>query len=332
MFTGALTGLVPHIGYVTALRVLDGLGSAALWPTAFAVISDVVEEKNRSTAMGILNVTYMGGIALGPLMGGMVNDYTGMHEASFYLVSLLFLMAFVLGVITFPKEAGQPHHVDLPEPEQHSFKLSDVLHSLKVVPDMLVLAFVTFLGIGLLMPIVKPYAMEQFGLTETAYGAALTPVAAALAVFAVPLGRIGDKYGKGRSVCWGIAGCAVAMWIIATDHNIVVVGVCAAVLGVGFVSAFPAWLALISERTIPSRRGEVLGAVGTAQGIGSIIGAALGSFLYFSRHLTVEGVGIKSINLPFYGCAILLTIAAIISFGWICTSRNCFAKPTVNNE
>ena len=55
---------------IIALRVLDGLGAAAIWPTAFALVGDSVEEPNRSVAMSVLNVTYMCGIALGLLLAG----------------------------------------------------------------------------------------------------------------------------------------------------------------------------------------------------------------------------------------------------------------------
>ena len=37
------------------LRALDGLGEAALWPSLYAYVGDVVEEKQRGAAMGLLN-------------------------------------------------------------------------------------------------------------------------------------------------------------------------------------------------------------------------------------------------------------------------------------
>ena len=46
------------------LRALDGLGQAALWPSLYAYVGDVVAEKKRGAAMGVLNVVYMVGLAL----------------------------------------------------------------------------------------------------------------------------------------------------------------------------------------------------------------------------------------------------------------------------
>ena len=59
------------------LRALDGLGEAALWPSLYAYVGDVVQEKQRGAAMGLLNVVYMIGTAFAFLAGGFVDDSFG---------------------------------------------------------------------------------------------------------------------------------------------------------------------------------------------------------------------------------------------------------------
>ena len=59
------------------LRGLDGLGQAALWPSLYAYVGDVVVEKKRGAAMGVLNVVYMVGLALSFLVGGLADDTFG---------------------------------------------------------------------------------------------------------------------------------------------------------------------------------------------------------------------------------------------------------------
>src|ERR1044071_2471089 len=55
VFTALLTMLVPigreHAWMFACLRVMDGLGAAALWPSALAMIADVVPESKRAQAM-----------------------------------------------------------------------------------------------------------------------------------------------------------------------------------------------------------------------------------------------------------------------------------------
>ena len=59
------------------LRGMDGLGEAALWPSLYAYVGDVVVEARRGAAMGVLNLVYMVGIAFSFLAGGFVDDTFG---------------------------------------------------------------------------------------------------------------------------------------------------------------------------------------------------------------------------------------------------------------
>lgn len=307
------------------LRGIDGLGSGALWPSAFAAIGDLVEEKNRSAAMSMLNVTYMSGLALGFLMGGAVNEHFGTYAASFYLVSMLLVMAVLVMVFLLPSKIGL-HHAEpvhgeameiptLEEPTQ--FKLSYLFRSIREVPDMLVLACVVFLGIGTLMPVVKLYAIQHLGMTETQFGVVVAPVAAVMGIFAVPLGRLGDRFGKTVAVCWGLFGSAMAMWMIALFRSVAVAVSAAGLIGLGFTVAFPAWMALVASATAANRRGEVLGAVGMAQGLAAIIGASLGGFIYSSDLLSFPRLGVINYNVPFWFAAVLLTVGTVVAFTWV---------------
>jgi len=321
---------------LVALRAIDGLGSGALWPAAFATIGDIVEEKNRGAALSMLNVTYMSGLALGFLMGGAANELFGTLTASFYLVSILLAMAVLVLLIFFPSSAGKPRHAhpalhgegyELPVMEEPtSFKLRDLTRSFRAVPEMVVLACVTFLGMGMLTPIVKLYAVEHLGLTETQFGLLIAPIAAAMGISAVPLGRLGDKYGKCLAVCWGLFASAAAMWVLALFRSIFLAAAAGVFIGLGFTVAFPAWNALVLSVTSADRRGEVLGAIGMAQGLAAIVGASLGAFIYSSDLLSFPRLGIVNYNVPFWFSAILLTIGTVITFTWV-RNAHCHRDP-----
>ncbi|MCE5315711.1 MAG: MFS transporter [Armatimonadota bacterium] len=323
--------IITHGPYVIAglmaLRVLDGIGSGALWTSAFAAVGDIVGEKNRSAAMSVLNVTYMGGLALGFLMGGAANEMFGTYTASFYLVSMLLVMSALVMIIFLPRNLGMGHRpeplhgepLELPALEEPTeFKFTHLLRSFREVPDMVVLALVTFLGMGVLTPIVKLYAVEHLGMSETQFGILVAPVAGVMGVFAVPLGRLGDKYGKCSAVAYGILFSAIAMWVVALSRSIIVLGAAAVIIGLGFTVAFPAWNALVVSITSPDRRGEVLGAVGLAQGLAAIVGVALGSRMYHSDALSVPRLGIVNYNVPFWFSAALLSTGSVITFVWVC--------------
>ncbi|MDO8588069.1 MAG: MFS transporter [Armatimonadota bacterium] len=271
-----------HPGLLLSLRILDGLGAAAIWPTAFALVGDTVEERNRSTAMSVLNVTYMVGIALGPLLGGAISESTGSEKYAFYAVAALFALTMVVAIIVIPKGRPSHHRGESEETIENpgKFHLSYLLYSLRTIPHMLAMVFFAFCAIGLLIPIAKLYAMDVLKLSETQYGAMLLPVAAVLALFAMPLGRIGDKWGRVESVRLGVALAAAAMWLLALVRATPMLVFGGSLLGAGFLMAMPAWLALVSQLTSSANRGQILGSVMMAQGFGAILGAVLGGYLY----------------------------------------------------
>jgi MFS family permease len=320
---------------LVGLRALDGLGSSALWMNAFASIGDIVGEKHRSAAMSVLNVTYMGGMALGFLLGGAANDYFHTLRASFYLASILFVLAFLVMLIFFPK--GKHHHMEIHVGDvvSHLHPVTGakarsraflkwslgIMASFKEVPDMVVMAVVTFLGMGMLTPIVKLYGFDHLGLTETQFGLAVAPIAAGMGIFAIPLGHLGDRYGKTTAVCWGLFVSSIAMWVLALFRSLYLAAGAGVLIGLGFTIAFPAWNALVISSTDPRRRGEVLGAVGFAQGLAAMAGTLMGPHIYISDALSFPQLGVVNYNVPFWISAILLSAGTVIAFSWVCNKR-----------
>jgi MFS family permease len=297
--------LNPWFFALLAMRALDGLAAAAIWPTMWAAMADGVEESRRTSAMSVLTVSYMIGLGLGPLLGGMATQQFNSPRAPFWVVSGLFLLTAVAAYVLVPR---RPHHSYRElhgEPEGHgSFHWTDLLHSVRTVPFMLLMAFIIFAGIGLLVPVVALYARAKFNLSEAEFGRLFLVPAAIIGLAALPIGRLGDRWGRSRSVHLGMMLAVAAMWSLALMHGnrwFMVAG--ATVLGLGFVMGVPAWVATVAEKAGAARRGEVIGAVQTAEGIGVFLGVLLGPKLYF-RH----------IDAPVIASAVLLSLGMLLAF------------------
>ncbi len=329
IFTCAVTPHISNPWILIILRVLDGIGAAALWPAAFSLIGDHVPEKRRATAMSFFNLAYLLGLALGPLLGGAVNNQTerylrsiGYHqhhavvqskEASFYVAAVLFALTAIIAVLFIPRLKPHPHEPGDSEGFSfHSFGLM-----LKRMPMTLLMTFVTFLGIGLIMAYVKLFAMERLALSELEFGKLLIGPALIIAALAVPLGTTGDRIGKARAVKVGIGLCALSYWAIIltfSERSLIAFG---SLLGIGFIIAFPAWMALVATDCGESERGAVIGAVGTSQGIGAIAGVVLSGLLYPLRLPTVFGIKLPDHALPFLSCALMLTLSFILALATV---------------
>lgn len=317
------------IGLIILLRVLDGVGAAALWPSMFASVSDRVPASRQTQAMSLLNISYFVGIALGPYVGGFVNNALsrGMpyndparYVPSFLTAAVCFLTAAVLAYFVAPRRGETaPHPPAAPltdheqealgeagpaashDPHETTYSLIAVKRALKIVPALMVLGFLTFLAIGLIAPYVKLFAMKRYEIGEETFGKLLLYPALLVAVVSVPLGRLTDMWGKTLAIRVGMGVCAAALWMMLTIHNEWALVVLGSLLGIGFVLAFPAYMAYIADQASAGERGGLIGAVRMAQGFGAMLGTYLAAPLYQAdeEHLILFGLASGLLTLAF---------------------------------
>ena len=323
-FTAAMTAHTHNPYGLIFLRVLDGMGLAALWPSAFSMIGDYVPPARRASAMSMFNVSYLVGIALGPAIGGVIND-TARHrfhfalaqakQASFYAAALFFAITAIVAIVALPE--GRPANRDAADkagaPHGEGVSLREFRVMLGRMPALLGITFITFLGIGCVMAYAKLFLMDLVGVSESAFGKMLLGPALAIALASIPLGTLGDRIGKPLAAKIGIGICTVSFWalvLFASKFSLIVFG---SAIGIGFVIAFPALMAQVSEVCDASQRGAAVGAVGTSQGVGAILGVLVSGFLYNLPVRSFLGVAIPPHGVPFVCCAVMLALAFSLS-------------------
>ena len=314
-----------EIALFAMLRLADGVGAAMLWPAAFALMGDAVEDRERQQAMSLLNMCYLVGIALALPIGGIVEDLTGgllepvsgRYSGGLYLSALLFLVVS-LAVARLRLPEGIAHR-DLPHEE--GFNLSAFLDTARQIPSYLLLSAVTFCGIGFPMANVKLFALQEFKLSGAQFGALVFPCAIAMAVLSVPLGKYGERIGRSRAVHVGLGLCSVGLIVICLGgffpafRSTWVLALGGLPVGLGFLLTIPAWLASVSDLD-PTKRAANVGAVMTAQGLGAIIGAPLGGLAYQGLVPVGERMGFGASfghYSPFMGTAICITLGFLLS-------------------
>jgi EmrB/QacA subfamily drug resistance transporter len=72
-----LCGLSSDATVLNLFRGLQGIGAAAMFATALALIAQEFEGRERANAIGIWGATVGGAVAIGPLVGGLVTDGLG---------------------------------------------------------------------------------------------------------------------------------------------------------------------------------------------------------------------------------------------------------------
>ncbi len=292
------------------LRLIDGGGSAALWPAASAIIADKSPLERRATAMGALNMFFLAGLALGPELGLYVSGLTGSHAAGFYVASGLLASAGLLAFVML-RGVGKGR----PSPTEGSvldyggigpiLHLGELVEGLRTSPQlvmMLMVAFVQALGLGLLAPIIIIYMKHTVGLPEGLIGSLILLLVLAIALTQVPGGVVADRWGKANAVSLGMLIGSVGMWLLPLSPRLEVFSFAALLLGASYALSVPAWHALVSELAPPGRIGLAMGAAQTAEGLGIVFGSLLGGALW-------DTLGQRA---PFVASAVLFSIATAV--------------------
>lgn len=208
----------------------------------------------------------------------------GHYIPSFYLASFLFALAAITAMLGLRNRKHTTMVQTAAAAQEASLSWAQFLSALKCVPQFLWIALVMFLGIGCIIPLVKLFALDEFKITETQFGILTLGPSLVIAAIAVPAGRLADAWGKTQSVRLGFVLATLGLWGIPLIHHLhggqEAFVATASLLGIGFVLAFPAWMALLSSLGGDHQRGTIFASVSTAQGVGAGLGVLIGTRLY----------------------------------------------------
>lgn len=93
-----MTVLFPTYTWWIVAAVLQGLGTAMVYPVLLAAISDVAHPGWRATSLGVYRFWRDLGYAIGALLAGLIADLLGMH-AAIHVVAALTLLSGLIVVI-----------------------------------------------------------------------------------------------------------------------------------------------------------------------------------------------------------------------------------------
>ncbi|MFN8151872.1 MAG: MFS transporter [Solirubrobacterales bacterium] len=110
----ALCGFAGDPTLLNLARGLQGIGAAAMFSTALALIAQEFEGRERASAIGIWGATVGGAVAIGPLVGGLLTEGLG-WEWVFFVNVPIGIAALVLTELRIPNlRATDPEPIDFP--------------------------------------------------------------------------------------------------------------------------------------------------------------------------------------------------------------------------
>ena len=297
LFGGALIlllmAVVRSAEELILLRMIQGLVTGTLAATS-ALVAGIVPRGRTGYAMGLLQVGLGIGLALGPLIGGVVADAFG-YAASFYITSGMLLSAGIMVWIGV-NEKFSPTVVG----RDHQKKLLEKWRLLLSGPGVMItynMRFLSQLGRMMIIPIIPLFIgtirTYEIGV-NTFTGLVIAAGSAATTLSAIYLGRLGDRVGHRQIVIIAIfiAGLLyLPLSLVFEGWQILVLF---ALVGVAMGGVIPGISALLSSYTEAGEEGSVYGLDNSIQAGARSIAPLLGSAvaLWFGLRGTFVATGV----------------------------------------
>ncbi|MGK2949066.1 MAG: MFS transporter [Acidimicrobiales bacterium] len=233
---------VDTVGPLVAIRLVTGLGEAAVFVGAATAVQDLAPAHRRGEAASYFSVALYSGLAFGPAIGERIADAYGYHEV-WLAAGAAALVAAVLGL-------GTPHTrapADQPRP-------TTLLHRAALGPGLvLLLGLIPFTGFAAFLAVYGPtIGLEDTGPVFFAYAGMVL----AVRIFGA---KLPDRLGWQRASTIALLAVAFGSGILAAWPSVAAVWVAAASLGVGMSLLFPALFAATLEHVPEHERSQAVG-------------------------------------------------------------------------
>lgn len=287
--------MTDEIPLLIGIRAFHGLSIAAFAMAYTALVVDLSPPNQRGELIGYMSLVNPTGMALGPAIGGYLQQWMGFVPA--------FVVAAALGFL------GLCCTFQVREPKVHatvsnSTSTSNQFWRLLGTPRIRIPAVVLFL-IGLAFGALTTFLPLFVKETGVDLNVGLFYSAAAIASFGIRLitGRASDRFGRGPFITFSLvlyASSMVTLWNATSATAFLVAGV---LEGSGAGILIPMMAALMADRSQPNERGRIfsLCMVGFDLGI-AVAGPLLGAIAAFMNYRFI------------FGIAALLTVLSLVVF------------------
>jgi MFS family permease len=229
--------LVPLI----CLRVLSGVGEAAMFVGAATAIQDLAPTERRGEAASYFSVAVYGGLGLGPPLGEWIQRSHG-YDAVWVAAACVTLLATALGWWTPSGVVGAP-----------ATGRRRLLHPAGLGPGSVLALSLSGLAAftGFVALYVDHLELGDAGPLFALYGGLILVIRVAAA-------RLADSYGARRTAA-GAIGCIVAgMTLMASWHSLAGLYVGTVVFALGMALQYPALIRLVIDSAPESERSSAI--------------------------------------------------------------------------
>ncbi len=273
--------LAPGPGSLVLLRIFQGVCAALVRPVSLALVGDMAPDEQEGTVMGTFDISFYGAFAVGPVLGGFINDRAGF--AGLFICLFCLCLAALFTAAAFVRcPAGK-----CPGAASQSIDFT-LLRRSRMLAALCGFIFSRSFGIVLFAVFLPIFAHEELKLTGLETGIILAAATIVTALLLRPMGRLSDRMNRGRLVFIGGSAAALLTCSLPLASTFTDLLLMSAGIGMANVLSIPASSALLVEEGKRYGMGLTVGLFNGAMSLGAILAPLAGGFAF--SHLGMKAL------------------------------------------
>ncbi len=251
------------------IRALQGIASAMVMPVVQAYVGEITPEGMEGQSMSLFNLSMFASLSLGPVMGGVINDFWSL-DAAFVCMGVLSFAGLLLSVRYLPPiEHEYIKHKDRP-PIPWSFLIKDM-----ELMGFFTYRFVYTACIGIIWCFMPIFVQNRLpDISGASIGILVTLGIFVSGILQLPMGYAADRYNRRAMVAAGGVVCAVSMFMMFKSASYLHLICSVSVFGVGGGISMPSLMALtLVKGNEKSAMASVMAIITVAHSLGMMAGS-----------------------------------------------------------
>jgi DHA1 family tetracycline resistance protein-like MFS transporter len=264
-----LMALAPNLRWLFVGRIISGITAASI-STAMAYVADVTPVEKRAKSYGLIGMAFGIGFVLGPGIGGLLGSVDA--RLPFWAAAVASLANAAYGFFVLPESLPKPLRRRFEWKRANPVGALRFLRAHREIKGLAAAAFLSNVAHAVLPAVFVLYAGYRYDWGPKFVGLSLTVVGASSAlVQGFVVGPAVRSFGERKVLLAGLLAGAVGFAIYAFAPNgwLFLAGIPVVAL---WGMAGPTAQALMTRHVGPSVQGELQGAMGSLQGVATIIG------------------------------------------------------------
>jgi MFS family permease len=282
-------------------RILSGLSAGIFTGTATATLLDLAEPEGRGRATLVATIANMGGLGCGPLLAGLIAEWSGSPLHVPFWVDLALLAPAAVGVWAIPEPVARKAQ---PRLRPQGLHVPPEIRSIFIRASLA--AFAGFAVLGLFTAVAPAFLHEVMGVTSHAVvGLVVFSVFAASTAGQLALNTIVPEE---RALPFGCAALIAGMALLAlglADSSLALLEVGGLVAGFGQGLSFRSGLAAVNADSPADKRAEVASSF-------FVVAYVAISIPVVGVGLLAETAGLRAAGLVFAGVVAAISAAVLV--------------------